>query len=707
MGCTLSKVSKNTETEVNDDHKARSRGLGYWIDKKRQAFVRLVRSSDPTPPQSEAYEESPNEIFKKPQLRRRERREIPETLVQNGAEKRATQRQHVKKVLSSSQEDISHHNTCRHRRRGKGLVKKQSPWQSVDDEHQGEDSSSDVSQLQEMKAEPDDDTPSFCQLHITSEEREAKAKGLAVLRRKAEYKRKQREAAADMEEGWDSEEEQRAYLAGKEWQEKRKRIDEWVEDGIREMKAMKLRQMMQKLKGAVRQKQDEVEGGMKMDLKEQSAYLEEMVMKQEKVLGGFMGEAETEDQMRKGEDEESEEEEEIVEKPRMGEKKTDKPLRFLEMEKRLKKEERQREEIKKAASAKMEKYFAARLEVRMQAVSERVRAEEERKREKALERCRQRRMEEKRRKEKVEMEAKKREEMQALEEAERRLERTQDHFSRASFDFQDSVDELTRRKVKKTGSLDTRQKESEKVKGKKGHVDPMEELDVAINELLAKDDVCSMEGLVALVTGSTAGIGAGIAKVLARRGCNIILSGLGSQKVIDECQAAVQSAGKGLISVHYLGADLQKPAEIQSMCEEALKLHPKGVDILVNNAGIQYVSPIEDFPIDKWNMITQINLTAAFLYIKHLLPQMKKKDWGRIVNIASAHGLVASINKSAYVASKHGLVGLTKEFLFHQMPSGKCLTAEEVGEFVAFLCSPGSENIQGSALSIDGGWTAR
>lgn len=261
-----------------------------------------------------------------------------------------------------------------------------------------------------------------------------------------------------------------------------------------------------------------------------------------------------------------------------------------------------------------------------------------------------------------------------------------------------------------------------------------------------------MEGLVALVTGSTAGIGAGIAKVLARRGCNIILSGLGSQKVIDECQAAVQSAGKGLISVHYLGADLQKPAEIQSMCEEALKLHPRGVDILVNNAGIQYVSPIEDFPIDKWNMITQINLTAAFLYIKHLLPQMKKKDWGRIVNIASAHGLVASINKSAYVASKHGLVGLTKvvaletaktgvtcnalcpgwvltdlvqkqlddlikeksislkeaqEFLFHQMPSGKCLTAEEVGEFVAFLCSPGSENIQGSAFSIDGGWTAR
>lgn len=261
-----------------------------------------------------------------------------------------------------------------------------------------------------------------------------------------------------------------------------------------------------------------------------------------------------------------------------------------------------------------------------------------------------------------------------------------------------------------------------------------------------------MEGLVALVTGSTAGIGAGIAKVLARRGCNIILSGLGSQKVIDECQAAVQSAGKGLISVHYLGADLQQPAEIQSMCEEALKLHPRGVDILVNNAGIQYVSPIEDFPIDKWNMITQINLTAAFLYIKHLLPQMKKKDWGRIVNIASAHGLVASINKSAYVASKHGLVGLTKvvaletaktgvtcnalcpgwvltdlvqkqlddllkeksislkeaqEFLFHQMPSGKCLTAEEVGEFVAFLCSPGSGNIQGSALSIDGGWTAR
>ncbi|KAJ8021717.1 hypothetical protein HOLleu_38998 [Holothuria leucospilota] len=486
MGCTLSKVSNNIEKETSTGQKSHQNGLRHWVGKKRQAFIRLVRPSHFTPPQSEDHEKPPKEILQKPQLRRRERRVTSETLDQNGPEKRATRRHHVKEVLSSSEEDIPQDNHSRHRI-GKTLVRKQTPYQPFDDKHQEDVYSSDASQLYEAEEEPDDDTPSICQLDITPEGCEwceviRRSERLAVLRRKAKYKRKQRGETVAKEDGWDSEEEQRAYLAGKEWQEKRKRIDKWVEDGIREMKAKELRKMKKKLKGAVRQKQDKVEDEMKIDFKGQSEYLEEMIMKREEV-GEVVREAKTEQQLRKGEDEESVEG--MMVKPGMGEKKTVEPRRYLEMEKRSKEEERQREEIKKAASAKMEKYFAARLEMRMQAVSERVEAEAEREGENVLQRFRQMRMEEKRHE--VEMEAKKREEIQTRKETESKG--TKDPFNRVSFDFEDSVDELTRRKVKKTGGTDPRQKESEKVKGKRGHVDPMEELDVAINELLAKDDV--------------------------------------------------------------------------------------------------------------------------------------------------------------------------------------------------------------------------
>ncbi|PIK58849.1 Dehydrogenase [Apostichopus japonicus] len=211
-------------------------------------------------------------------------------------------------------------------------------------------------------------------------------------------------------------------------------------------------------------------------------------------------------------------------------------------------------------------------------------------------------------------------------------------------------------------------------------------------------------------------------------------------------------AGHGNISVHSLEADLQRPEEVHTLCKEALKLHPKGIDILVNNAGAQYVVPVEDFPLEKWNLLMNVNLTSAFLLIKYLLPKMKENDWGRIINVASAHGLVASVNKSAYCAAKHGLIGLTKvvaletiktgvtcnaicpgwvltelvqkqldditreknisigeaqEVLFQHMPSGKCTTPEEIGELVAYLCSGGSGNIRGSSISIDGGWVAQ
>jgi 3-hydroxybutyrate dehydrogenase len=254
-----------------------------------------------------------------------------------------------------------------------------------------------------------------------------------------------------------------------------------------------------------------------------------------------------------------------------------------------------------------------------------------------------------------------------------------------------------------------------------------------------------LKGKTALVTGSTSGIGLGIAKALARQGANIVLNGFGDA---EGPKAEVAALG---VQVGYHGADMSKPAEIEAMIQYAAATFGR-VDILVNNAGIQFVSPIEEFPVEKWDAIIAINLTSAFHTTRLALPGMLKKGWGRIVNVASAHGLVASAQKSAYVAAKHGLVGFTKSIaletattpvtvnaicpgwvltplvqkqvdalasregvddaeakrrlLAEKQPSLQFTTPEELGELTVFLCSAAAINVRGQAWAMDGGWTA-
>src|SRR6266513_4415388 len=166
-----------------------------------------------------------------------------------------------------------------------------------------------------------------------------------------------------------------------------------------------------------------------------------------------------------------------------------------------------------------------------------------------------------------------------------------------------------------------------------------------------------MKGKTALVTGSTSGIGLGIAEAFAKQGANIVLNGFGERSEIERLRAGL--AEKHRINVQYDGADMSKPDAIEAMMKSALGRFG-AVDILVNNAGIQHVAPVEEFPVDKWDAIIALNLSAAFHTTRLALPAMKKKGWGRIVNIASAHALVASPFKAAYVCAKHGLAGLTK-----------------------------------------------
>jgi len=259
----------------------------------------------------------------------------------------------------------------------------------------------------------------------------------------------------------------------------------------------------------------------------------------------------------------------------------------------------------------------------------------------------------------------------------------------------------------------------------------------------------SLAGRTALVTGSTSGIGLGIARVLAAAGARVMLNGFGRPEDIAAARKAVAEAGGG--EVPHSAADLSKPEEVRAMCAEAE--HALGqVDILVNNAGIQFTSPVDSFPDDKWDAVIAINLSANFHAIKALLPGMKTRDWGRIVNIASIHGLVASPEKVAYVAAKHGVVGITKtvaleiaqsnvtcnaicpgfvrtplaekqvtalaekhgiseeaalkDFLLSRQPSKRWVEVDEVARMALYLCGPGSGGINGAALSIDGGWMA-
>jgi 3-hydroxybutyrate dehydrogenase len=258
-----------------------------------------------------------------------------------------------------------------------------------------------------------------------------------------------------------------------------------------------------------------------------------------------------------------------------------------------------------------------------------------------------------------------------------------------------------------------------------------------------------LSGKTALVTGSTSGLGKDIAEALAQAGCKVALNGFGDRAEIEALQARLKSDYG--VEVFYHGADLAVPSEItQMMAQITSQLGP--IDILVNNAGIQFVSPIEDFPDEKWNAVLAINLSAAFHTTKAVLPGMKAHKWGRIINIASAHGLVASPFKSAYVAAKHGLVGLTKataletardgitcnalcpgylhtplvdaqiesqskstgvprEKVIEEIILAKHATKEfvqggQIAAYILLLCSPAGASTTGAALSIDGGWTS-
>lgn len=259
-----------------------------------------------------------------------------------------------------------------------------------------------------------------------------------------------------------------------------------------------------------------------------------------------------------------------------------------------------------------------------------------------------------------------------------------------------------------------------------------------------------LNGKAAIVTGSTSGIGLGIARALAQQGANVLLNGLGERREIDALVTKL-SAEYG-VKVTYSPADMSIAAEVSTLVAQCA--HQMGsVDILVNNAGIQHTAPIEEFPDEKWERILAINLSSAFHATKAALPHMRHGGWGRIINIASAHGLVASPTKSAYVAAKHGLVGLTKvvaletarstitcnaicpgwvltplvqqqiddaavresisndeakmKLLAEKQPSLEFATPEQIGAAVVFLCSPAADQVRGTSISIDGGWTAQ
>ena len=255
-----------------------------------------------------------------------------------------------------------------------------------------------------------------------------------------------------------------------------------------------------------------------------------------------------------------------------------------------------------------------------------------------------------------------------------------------------------------------------------------------------------LKGKTALVTGSTSGIGLGIARALAAQGANIVLNGFGD---VDGPRAAIAALG---VEVGYHGADMSRPAEIEAMMAYAASTFGR-VDILVNNAGIQHVARIENFPPERWDAVIAINLSSAFHATRLALPAMREANWGRIINLASVHGLVASAEKSAYVAAKHGLVGLTKvtalenattgvtcnaicpgwvltplvqkqvdaraaaqsvsndeatrQLLGEKEPSLQFTTPDELGALAVFLCSSAGNNVRGVAWNMDGGWAAQ
>ena len=259
-----------------------------------------------------------------------------------------------------------------------------------------------------------------------------------------------------------------------------------------------------------------------------------------------------------------------------------------------------------------------------------------------------------------------------------------------------------------------------------------------------------LQGKTAIVTGSTSGIGLGIARALAAEGADILLNGFGDAPGIDQLRDAM--ASQYGVKVAYCGADMTKAADIERMVETANRALGK-IDIVVNNAGIQHVAPVQDFPLERWDAVIAINLTAPFLITRAVLPQMLARDWGRIINIASVHGQVASVDKSAYVASKHGIMGFTKavaletattgvtcnaicpgwvltplvqqqvdalatreqlsneeasvKLLGDKQPSQTFTSPEQLGALTVYLCSDAACNMRGVGLPVDGGWLAQ
>jgi 3-hydroxybutyrate dehydrogenase len=277
-------------------------------------------------------------------------------------------------------------------------------------------------------------------------------------------------------------------------------------------------------------------------------------------------------------------------------------------------------------------------------------------------------------------------------------------------------------------------------------------MNVSVSKKLGPQPFASgvLKGRSAVVTGSTSGIGLGIAEALAAQGADVLLNGFGDRAEIDRVRMSL--ANEHGVRVSYSSADMAKPDEIDGMIVQAVR-ELGGVDILVNNAGIQHTAPVREFPIERWNAIVAINLTAAFCATRAVLPHMEGRGWGRIINIASAHGLVASTYKAAYVAAKHGVLGLTKvvaletattgitcnaicpgwvltplvqkqiddmavrerlneddaraKLLGEKQPSLEFATPEQIGALAAFLCSDAAAQIRGAALPVDGGWTAQ
>jgi 3-hydroxybutyrate dehydrogenase len=258
-----------------------------------------------------------------------------------------------------------------------------------------------------------------------------------------------------------------------------------------------------------------------------------------------------------------------------------------------------------------------------------------------------------------------------------------------------------------------------------------------------------LKGKTALVTGSTSGIGLAYAKALAAKGANVVINGFGDAAAIEVERAGLEALSSA--KAHYSDADLTKVDAIETMMATVLDIYG-GIDILINNAGIQHVAPVDEFPIAKWDLIIALNLTAAFHTIRLALPAMKAKKWGRIINTASAHSIVASPNKSAYVTAKHGLVGLTKtvaleiatfgitancispgyvwtplvenqipdtmkargltreqvmnDVLLAAQPTKQFVTPEQVAAMALFLCRDEAAQITGANMTVDGGWTA-